>query len=301
MGQVIHPFKNLSSFMVALDVTNGLEGVTAINTERIHNSVGTPHGGFISSLLNASAMQSMQSDGVVSDVVSDVDGDVRAELSTLNVSYLSVANPDQRMIATSQVLSASRYDVMARSALHADGKKIAEARLGYRFVRLSGDQNGSVQTAAYQAPDLFPKLKPSSGLETVQEAAEKNMPPYMEALGIEFEEVALGRVSLKMPDLNPEFVDRDGFVDPSIVVSLADCLGLAGRTVIDGGRYTMSGLEVNLLEPLKAQDAPLRVVGTVTKPGAKNVVVQADVLGSDNQWKATATLGCMPLPESAHG
>lgn len=263
--------------------------IVAPNRPEIFNSVKTPHGGFISTLMNEAAIAQMNDMGLPAD---------RVNLSMFDVKYISVAkDPSLPLSAESQVLSVNPASIKTSSILSAGDKVLARADAVYDILSPETDADVERVIAQFGGRDMCPRLPglgETEGYKAVLEASKSDLPGYMETLGMQFDEVSPGMVKMSMPQINGLFADKDGWVNPAVLVSMADAAGTAGRSATDGP-YTMNGLNVLLLSPVHKDEGPLEVTGTVIKTGRKLVGVKADVLNKDGDWKATATLDCMPL------
>ena len=281
---------NLSPFMnflgAEIHVDAGKPVVSAQHRKEINNSVGTPHGGFISSMLNAAATAEIES----------VMGHTDVALRNFNVNYLRVLREaGSHVSARAEVLHATPSSITTRAQLAGGGYVLAQADAVYEQGHPSLQTGQGYFVAQFNQPEVCPKVIPTQGFEAVQAAAKSAVPPYMKLLDVEFKAVELGKISLIVPEVDPQMINPDRSVDPGFILSIVDSVGIAGRSATEEGKYTMNGLEVNILEPLHADQAPFHVVGTVTKTGRKLVLVEANVTDDEGNWKATANLGCMPL------
>lgn len=292
----------VSPLMHSLGVTVEQQGDLMVAkcalTDRTNNSVNTPHGGFMSSVMAAAA----QAQALAHFAKTYKHEDVTAIVEGLDVHYLRSPEKeadvyvDPVLVASSDLRAGHHLTALSEVSLMNGGKDMAKAVVRLGYVQPMG---GFMTVKPLELPPID-KVRVSEGYQRVLEAAKaKDYPTYMSTLGMVFagaaeQAVQPGRVMLEM-DLTQTFIRADGRVDPAVLISMLDAAGgLAGRTVTPKGAYTMADLRLSFYD-VQAAPGPLTAIGGVIKPGSKNIATRTDVIDASGLPLATGHVNCVPL------
>lgn len=264
-------------------------------TDNINNSVGTPHGGFMTSVMHHAAMAELNS------ILPDVKN---SSLRNLDVQYLRAPKVGEKgsLVASAKLLSRDQDFVTLELDLSFAGKQMVKGNATYKISAQPAIHKDNESYNASFNPPAIPKLNDSDGFKAVQEASKpENYPPYMNTIQMEFAEAVTtpGQVVLKTDldsSMRAEFTNAHGKIDETLAISMLDAAaGLAGRSATQSGKYTMANLRVHMLAPVPEKTESLTAIGSLVKPGSKTISTRADILADDGTHIATAQVDCIPL------
>ncbi len=264
-------------------------------SDNINNSVGTPHGGFMTSVMHHAAIAEL--DAILPDTQNTT-------LRNLDVQYLRAPKGGEKgsLVASARLLARDQNFATLELDLSFGGKQMVKGNATYHIGSPSHpQQDGGGYNADFNLPAI-PDIKAGDGFKAVQEASKhENYPPYMNAIQMEFARAVKkpGQVFLKTDldgALREEFTNAHGQIDETLAISMLDAAaGLAGRSATESGKYTMANLRVHMLGPVPDNAQSLIAIGSLVKPGSKTISTRADVITDDGTHIATAQVDCIPL------
>lgn len=131
-------------------------------------------------------------------------------------------------------------------------------------------------------------------------AGELPVPPIASLMQMELNEVAEGSATFVCtPDdshFNPIGTVHGGYA----CTVLDSALGCAVQTTLPAGTgYTSIEIKINYLRPIMPSSAPLRAIGTVTKPGNRVAFADGALIDAAGKTVATATGSLLVFPIAA--
>jgi uncharacterized protein (TIGR00369 family) len=138
--------------------------------------------------------------------------------------------------------------------------------------------------------------EPPSGLDVLRaiQAGDLPRPGVAVLLGMQMDEVELGRVSFSMVP-RPDMANPMGSMHGGIVATLLDTvMGCAVHSSLDGGGgYTTLDLDVRYVRSAPLTGDVIRAYGNVVHVGGRTATAEGRVIDADGHLLAHATTTCM--------
>lgn len=144
--------------------------------------------------------------------------------------------------------------------------------------------------------ELLGADEPPTGLDLLRavQTGDRPRPGVAVLLGMEMEEVELGRVTFAMPP-RPDMANPMGTMHGGILATLLDTvMGCAVQSSLDGGvGYTTLDLDVRYVRAAPLTGDPIRAYGNVVHVGGRTATAEGRIVDADGHLVAHATTTCM--------
>ncbi|QAY74209.1 PaaI family thioesterase [Agromyces protaetiae] len=145
----------------------------------------------------------------------------------------------------------------------------------------------------------LPKLAQLSGFDylTALKTGELPPPPIVSVMRLDLAEVRRGEVVFLGHAAEAHFNPLGTIHGGWACTALDTALGCAVHSTLDAGTtYTSIDINVSYLRPIQPSTEPLRITGTVTKPGSRVAFAEGRIEDPEGRVVATATSSLLVFP-----